>query len=125
MSIIDNPEIDRLIARSDVAAALQQPIRHSQAQGRTLDSMILGPKISEAATEDLAYAGITLGDFLYDCIRIDPTVVEGIDFARSADLHNFLSFAHFAEHHEELTGRALAGSISNLQGYVAFARSRT
>jgi hypothetical protein len=119
MSTIDNPEIDRLIVRGDVAAALQQPIRHSQGQGRILDSMMLGPKISEAAKEDLAYAGITLGDFLYDYIRIDPTVVEGIDFARSADLHNFLSFAHFAEHHEELTGRALAGSISNLQGYVA------
>jgi hypothetical protein len=119
MSTIDNPEIDKLLARGDVAAALQQPIRQSQAQGRTLDSMMLGPKISEAGREDLAYAGITLGDFLYDYIRIDPTVVEGIDFARSADLHNFLSFAHFAEHHEELAGRALAGSISNLQGYVA------
>ena len=119
MSIIDNPMIDRLIAGGDIAAALHQPIRHSQAQWRALDSMMLSPKISEAAKEDLAYAGITLGDFLYDYIRIDPTVVEGIDFARSADLHNFLSFAHFAEHHEELTGRALTGSISNLQGYVA------
>src|SRR5689334_11130192 len=103
MSTIDNPEIDRLIARGDVAAALQQPIRLSQAQGRTLDSMMLGPKISEATTEDLACAGITLGDFLYDYIRIDPSVVVGIDFARSADLHSLLSFAHFAEHHEELT----------------------
>ena len=52
MSTIDNPEIDRLIARGDLAAALQQPIRHSQAQGRTLDSMMLGPKISEAAKDE-------------------------------------------------------------------------
>jgi hypothetical protein len=119
MSTIDNPEIDRLIGRGDFAIALRQPIRRTEAQGRALESMMLGPKLSEGAAEDLAYAGITLGDFLYDYIRIDPLVVEGIDFARSDDLHNLLSFAHFAEQHRELTGSALAGSISNLQGYVA------
>jgi hypothetical protein len=32
---------------------------------------------------------------------------------------NFLSFAYFAKHQEELTGRALTGAISNLHGYVA------
>lgn len=99
--------------------ALEQPIRRTGAEGRTLESMMLGPKLSGGTKEDLAYAGITLGEFLYDYIRIDPLVVEGFDFARHADLHNFLCFAHFAEHHEELTGQALNGSISNLQGYVA------
>ncbi len=105
MSTINNPEIDRLMNQGEFGLALREPIRQADAQGRNLESIMLGPKLSAGAKEDLAYAGITLGDFLYDYIRIDPTVVEGIDFARHADLHNFLTFAHFAERHEELTDR--------------------
>ena len=119
MSTIDNPEIDSLINHGEFRHALKQPVRRAAAQGHNLESIMLGPKLSENAQEDLAYAGITLGDFLYDYIRIDPTVVEGVDFARHEDLHNFLSFAYFAEHHENLTGRAATGFIANLQGYVA------
>ncbi len=115
MSTIDNPAIDTLIAQGNLAAALRQPVRRREVQGRTLESLMLG----SGAAEDLAYAGITLGDFLYDYIRIDPTVVEGVDFARSADLHDLLSFGHFAAQHEELAGRALEGSVASLQGYVA------
>jgi hypothetical protein len=119
MRTIDNAEIDSLMDQGEFHLALQQPIRRAEAQGRNLESIMLGPKLLAGTKEDLAYAGITLGDFLYDYIRIDPLVVEGIDFARQEDLHNFLSFAHFADHQQELTGTALAGSISNLQGYVA------
>ena len=72
----------------------------AEAQGRALESIMLCSKLSEGTKEDFAYAGITSGDFLYDYIRIDPVVVEGIDFARTDDLHNFLSFAHFAKQHE-------------------------
>lgn len=91
MSIIDNPRIDRLIDDGDFHLALQEPINRVEAEGHGLESILLGRRLSESAKEDLGYAGITLGDFLYDYIRIDPMVVQGVSFARHEDLHNLLS----------------------------------
>jgi hypothetical protein len=88
MSTISNPEIDRLIDQGEFQFALQQPVRRPEGQDRRLESIMLGPSLSDGATEDLAYASVTLGKFLSDYIRIDPVVVHGIDFARHQDLHN-------------------------------------
>jgi len=69
--------------------------------------------------ENAAYAGLTLGDFLYDYIRIDPEVVKTVEFARAADVDSLLSFARFADTKADLTGASLDGLHSELQGYVA------
>ncbi len=69
--------------------------------------------------EDVAYAGLTLSDFLYDYIRIDPEVVRGVEFARAGDVDSVLSFARFADTKADLTGASLDGLHSELQGYVA------
>jgi hypothetical protein len=68
---------------------------------------------------DIAYAGLTLGNLLYDYIRIDPEVVRGVEFARAADVDSVLSFARFADTKADLTGASLNGLHSELQGYVA------
>jgi len=34
---------------------------------------------------------MTLGDFIYDWIRIDPTVITAVDFARVEDIANVFS----------------------------------
>jgi hypothetical protein len=116
--LIDNPQINELLKEGSVEEALRQPLAK---QGGGDDA--LGRYFTRGLQTDRqqagAYAGLTLGDFLYDYIRIDPTVVEGIDFARATDLDNMVSFAHFAKQYEELAGEALAGSINQMQGYVA------
>ena len=68
---------------------------------------------------DSAFAGLVVGDFLYDYLRIDPLVMEGIDFARAADLSNPLLFADFANEQAALMALGEGDSIARLQGYVA------
>ena len=72
-----------------------------------------------AGRGDSAFAGLVVGDFLYDYLRIDPLVMEGIDFARAADLSNTLLFAEFANKQAALMAVGEGDSISRLQGYVA------
>lgn len=61
-------------------------------------------------------AGISAGEFLYDFLMINPTVVEGIDFARSEDLSSLFSLSQFAKTVDIETA---TGDMSQLQGYVA------
>ncbi|MDF9843756.1 MULTISPECIES: hypothetical protein [unclassified Paenibacillus] len=61
-------------------------------------------------------AGISAGDFLYDFLMINPTVVAGIDFARSEDLSSAFSLAQFAK---TVDLNLATGDMAQLQGYVA------
>lgn len=112
---LKNPTIDKLLTQERFEEALHQPI------GNPVDPIasVFSNRPVEAGKGVALYGGLTLGDFLYDYIRIDPTVVEGIDFVRADDLRSILSFSRFAEQHAELTGSALQRSVSQLQGYVA------
>jgi hypothetical protein len=65
-----------------------------------------------------AYAALSVGDLLYDAYRIDPTAVEGIDFARAADLSDIFRFAHFSADLEALSPATFQGNLSQLHGYV-------
>lgn len=69
--------------------------------------------------ESTQFASITVGDLIYDAVRLDPMVIEGIDFARSEDLGDIANFARFAEDVTERTGASLTGTMSNLEGFVA------
>ncbi|AIQ56174.1 hypothetical protein [Paenibacillus borealis] len=61
-------------------------------------------------------AGISAGEFLYDFLMINPTVVAGIDFARSEDLNSLFSLSQFAR---TVDISLAAGDMAQLQGYVA------
>ena len=86
-------------------------------QGGTRDRASRLAKLLDGETA--SYAVLSVGDLLYDSFRIDPLAVEGIDFARAADLSDILRLAHFSEGLSELSARAQAGNIAQLQGYVA------
>lgn len=65
------------------------------------------------------YGGLTVGDLLYDAFRIDPMAVQGIDFARAADLSDIFRFSAFARDLTLLEGARFAGNLAQLHGYVA------
>ena len=62
------------------------------------------------------YAALTFGDLLYDWVRIDPQVVDALDFVHVADLGDIFSFARYAD---SLSDAAWLGNVTQLQGYVA------
>ncbi|MCU5378774.1 hypothetical protein OCA08_16700 [Bacillus cereus] len=66
--------------------------------------------------ETNSIAGISVGEFLYDYFMINPTVVEGIDFARSEDVSSIFSLAQFAK---TIDLDVETGDMAQLQGYVA------
>ncbi|WP_448162780.1 hypothetical protein [Bacillus mobilis] len=66
--------------------------------------------------ETNSIAGISVGEFLYDYFMINPTVVEGIDFARSEDVSSIFSLAQFAK---TIDLDVATGDMAQLQGYVA------
>jgi hypothetical protein len=121
MPFIRNPRIDNLLKHGDVEEALQEPISDNNSSTRGVAAFVMSRQSKPGIDfpDDLAFAGLTLGEFLYDYIRIDPTVVKGVAFARAADVDGVLSFARFAETKADLSGVSLDGLHAQLQGYVA------
>ena len=117
---ITNDRIDCLLRQGLVEEALQEPVKQYDPRRHGVAGFVnsRGNRQMPLA-EDGAYAGLTLGDFLYDYIRIDPEVVRGVEFARAADVDSVLSFARFADTKADLSGASLDGLHSELQGYVA------
>lgn len=70
----------------------------------------------KAATETNVITAISTGEFLYNYFMLDPTVIEGLDFARSEDLSNLFQLSQFAE---TIDSASAAGDMAQLQGYVA------
>lgn len=119
MGFISNDRINWLLRRGDVEEALHEPIKKTAPQQSGVAAFVSARSGRKDTAEDVAYAGLTLGDFLYDYIRIDPDVVRGVEFARAADVNGILSFARFADTKADLSGASLDGLHSQLQGYVA------
>ncbi len=69
--------------------------------------------------DDLAFASLTFGDLLYDVARLDPLVLEGIDFSRAANLDSTPAFAEFASGIMSKTGQSFDSNIAQMKGYVA------
>lgn len=72
----------------------------------------------EALEETSVITALSFGEYLYDVAHIDPTVLEGMDFARSMDLSNLSIFAWLATLHESLDEKTKAGGLAQLSGYV-------
>ena len=69
--------------------------------------------------DDLAFASLTFGDLLYDVVRIDPLILEAIDFSRAAELDNIPACAEFASEIMSKSGRVFDANIAQMKGYVA------
>ena len=67
-------------------------------------------------SETNTISAISAGEFLYDYLMIDPTVVQGIDFARAEDLSNLFQLSNFAS---TIDTTVATGDMAQLQGYVA------
>lgn len=119
MGLINNDRIDWLLKRGEVEQALREPVRRGTPERSGVAAFVSARSRRSGAAEDVAYAGLTLGDFLYDYIRINPEVVRGVEFARAADVDGVLSFARFADTKADISGASLEGLNSQLQGYVA------
>src|SRR5690606_24689279 len=53
---------------------------------------------------------------IHDYIRLDPRVMEGVDFARSDDLSSLFAFSQFSK---TMDLSSHSGDLAQLQGYVA------
>ena len=75
-----------------------------------------GAALFKSPSQTTVIASVSAGEFLYDYLMINPTVVDGIDFARADDLSNLFSLSQFASTIDTATA---TGDMAQLQGYVA------
>jgi len=93
---------------------LNQPIVQISLHDRL--QSIIGKSYNEYSKEiNFSIATLTVGDLIYDMSRIDPLVIESVDFARKDDIADMFSFAYFSERIDIES----VGNISQLKGYVA------
>lgn len=64
-------------------------------------------------------SALTLGDIILTSASINPHVIEGVDFARRADLGDPISFGMWADKVTSLSPAAYMGNFNGVKGYVA------
>jgi outer membrane lipoprotein SlyB len=84
-----------------------------QKQNR-LQTMLFGTP--EQLKQTGAITTVSTGEFIYDFIMINPTVVRGLDFARTEDLSSLFTLSQFSA---QIDTTVLTGDVAQLQGYVA------
>jgi hypothetical protein len=112
--IITNERLLRCIEDGNVRDALDEPLQLPKSRKSRLEGVLKG-----AVTEDNAISTITMGKFLYDYLRINPLVVDGIDFARSDQFRSIFEFSRFAAREVRNGLMDSKGGMSALKGYVA------
>lgn len=108
---LPNPQLAGLLRDGRLPEALSCPILAQDRRNRLRGFVSPG--------KDAAFAGLTFGDLVYDALRVDPMVMDAIDFSRTLDLSDVFGFAAFARGVGELPNDAYEGSVSQMQGYVA------
>ncbi len=94
--------------------AMKCPVEEEKPQRNRLQNMLFGPP--DQLKQTGAVVTISAGEFIYDYVMINPTVVEGLDFARTEDLSSLFTLSQFAGTVDTAT---LTGDMAQLQGYVA------
>ncbi len=109
------------LAEKNVDEILSSPVINTTAEERFREFLLDNSKEAEQYTlkEDAVFASLTIGDLIYDVSRVDPTVLEAADFARTEDLSSVFNFAYFAQRIEGLKEASYAGNVAQIQGYVA------
>lgn len=79
-----------------------------------LQTMLFGTR--EQLKQTAAISVVSAGEFIYDFIMINPTVVNGLDFARTEDLSSLFTLSQFSS---RIDTTVLTGDMAQLQGYVA------
>lgn len=113
---IPNPAFWTLWKQGRYREALREPLRPvkpQREQGR-LQAFLFGS--AEEMKQTFSITAVSAGDFLYDYFRLDPTVMEGIDFSRAEDLSSLFAFSRFAGTVDTTVN---TGDIAQIQGYVA------
>ncbi len=85
----------------------------NQKQNR-LQTMLFGTP--EQLKQTAAISAVSAGEFIYDFVMINPTVVTGLDFARTEDLSSLFTLSQFSS---QIDTTVLTGDMAQLQGYVA------
>jgi gas vesicle protein len=67
---------------------------------------------------DVAFGGLMVGDFLYDYLRLDPSVIKAADFSRQQDIADLFEFSSFSKNINAGSSASFDGNIHNLKGYV-------
>lgn len=108
-----------LLAGGIDETTLRRKARPETREDRLASFFGSAPAPANGAVADLGIAAtLTLGDVLYDWCRVDPAVVEGVDFASADDVSGLFEFAHYAQRIESILSPAREGAIARLQGYV-------
>ncbi|WP_419872342.1 hypothetical protein [Candidatus Pristimantibacillus sp. PTI5] len=114
MKGIPNPEFWTMWKQKEYKKALQLPLYPQSKSTGIINHILFGNK--ESLQQAVTTSSLTVANFIYDYCRLDPTVMEGIDFARAEDLSSLFTFSQFANE-IDLSGNT--GDVAQLQGYVA------
>jgi uncharacterized membrane protein len=94
--------------------AMKCSVEEEKPPGNRLQTMLFGPPDQMKQTG--AVTAISVGEFIYDYVMINPAVVQGLDFARSEDFSSLFTLSQFAG---TIDTGTLTGDMAQLQGYVA------
>ena len=97
-----------------ITEALNCPLEEQPKSNNKLQTMLFGTP--EQMKQTGIISGISAGEFIYDYVMINPTVVEGLDFARTEDLSSLFNLSQFAS---GIDTSVLSGDMAQMQGYVA------
>ena len=65
----------------------------------------------------LVYLGVSVGDMIYDILRVNPQIIEGIDFARKQDISSALDLGKHIIDNSDRSVESLKGLHANYSGY--------
>lgn len=111
---ISNIPSSTLVTCDNSMEFLNQPIIQTSLYEK-LESIINKSYDDYSKETNFSIASLTVGDLIYDMSRIDPLVIESVDFARKDDIADMFSLAYFSDNIDIES----VGNISQLKGYVA------
>ncbi|MBT2644630.1 hypothetical protein J7I80_20650 [Bacillus sp. ISL-41] len=111
---ISNKDFWRRWNNGEYEEALKCSIKEDKPSGNRLQTMLFGPP--DQLKQTGVITAISVGEFIYDYVMINPAVVQGLDFARTEDLSSLFTLSQFAG---TIDTETLTGDMAQLQGYVA------
>lgn len=95
---------------------LHKPL-HSESKVDRIHRLLKAQKDSKLPSDSI-FAGLMVGDLIYDHLRLHPEVIEAINFSRKEDLVDIFDYRNFSERLEGLSPESFIGNVSQIKGYV-------
>jgi hypothetical protein len=111
--LISNPRARALLADGRFDEAMREPLHARSTAADPLRAMLS----RDGATEDGAFAGMTVGELIYDYVHLNPMVLAAAEFSHR-DVDGLFSFAVWAGKFDDVNDAAGRGAVNGLQGYV-------